>query len=281
MDAAKISIVIPTYNRAKSLPIAIDSVISQNNTNWELIIVDDGSIDDTKEIVKGYLIDPRIRYYYQGNEGVSSARNVGVDISNGLYVIFLDSDDYFYPNLLDCLNAIDVTTFDIICWKILKVQGAKKIIWKPQDLGGLYNNIKASFLAGSICYNKEIFLKAGGFDPNMKFGENYELGIRISQLNHLKVGIMDEILMVYQISLQRESSSLSNKLSSYIYQYRKHRNTYKNNKKAKAKMNYLLGYVFEKSNKRRAAVGQYLNSWTTNPFNLKPLIKVLYLKLFR
>src|SRR5690554_3168461 len=91
------SIVIPTFNRASYITKAIESVINQTINDWELIIIDDGSSDNTFEVIKPYLLDQRIKYQYQINQERSIARNNAVKISLGEYICFLDSDDYYLP----------------------------------------------------------------------------------------------------------------------------------------------------------------------------------------
>lgn len=89
-----VSVVVPTYNRAYCIWKAIDSVRRQTHGNWEIIVVDDGSTDDTESVIRSrYGTDPRIRYIYQPNRGVSAARNTGICAATGDYVAFLDSDD--------------------------------------------------------------------------------------------------------------------------------------------------------------------------------------------
>ena len=94
------SIIIPTYNRANLIGKAIDSVLAQTYHNWELIIIDDGSTDNTRDVVRSYN-DNRIKYFYQENRGRSAARNYGIDISKGDYISFLDDDDYYLENFLE------------------------------------------------------------------------------------------------------------------------------------------------------------------------------------
>lgn len=96
------SVIIPTYNRASLITKAIDSILSQSFPDWELIIVDDASADNTKEVVAKYN-DSRILYHYKENEERSAARNRGVELSSGQYICFLDSDDYFMNNRLEVL----------------------------------------------------------------------------------------------------------------------------------------------------------------------------------
>jgi glycosyltransferase involved in cell wall biosynthesis len=94
-----VSIILPTYNRAYILNQAIDSVLAQTYSDWELIVVDDGSIDITQEVVLPYTVkDSRIKYVYQGNMGPASARNRGLKESSGDIIMYLDSDDIYFPH---------------------------------------------------------------------------------------------------------------------------------------------------------------------------------------
>lgn len=97
------SIILPTYNRAKLLTRSIDSVLRQTFTNWELIVIDDGSTDNTKSIVRK-IYDKRIKYFYQENQERSVARNNGIAKAKGLYICFLDSDDFYLPNHLSLFH---------------------------------------------------------------------------------------------------------------------------------------------------------------------------------
>ena len=96
------SIIIPAYNAERYISEAIESVINQTYTNWELIIVNDGSTDNTEKIAQSYAQkDSRITYITQENKGVSVARNIGYNASKGDYLGFLDADDYWLPDNLD------------------------------------------------------------------------------------------------------------------------------------------------------------------------------------
>ena len=101
-----VTIITPTYNRAAFLPQAIDGVLAQTYRNFELIVVDDGSTDSTQEMMEGYAEDPRVRYFYQPNQGQSVARNWGLEEARGEYICFLDSDNAWFPDKLEkSLNA--------------------------------------------------------------------------------------------------------------------------------------------------------------------------------
>ncbi|MFH1985710.1 MAG: glycosyltransferase [Pseudomonadota bacterium] len=96
----KVSVVIPTYNCEKFLQKAINSVLSQTYSNIEIIVVDDGSTDNTKEMVNN-IESNILRYYYQDNSGPGSARNHGIEKALGSYISFLDADDYFHPENIE------------------------------------------------------------------------------------------------------------------------------------------------------------------------------------
>lgn len=120
-DDRLVSIVMPTFNREKVIDNAIRSVLDQSHTNWKLIIIDDGSSDDTKSAVAPFLSDVRIKYVYQENEGVSAARNKGLDLVEGDYVFFLDSDNTWNTghirNLLIFMveNHLDAAYSALVC----------------------------------------------------------------------------------------------------------------------------------------------------------------------
>tara|TARA_R100000935_G_scaffold58815_1_gene98192 strand:- start:4434 stop:5294 length:861 start_codon:yes stop_codon:yes gene_type:complete len=271
-----ISIIIPTYNRAHSIFNSIESVLNQTDPNWQLLIIDDGSKDNTHEIVDKYLKDERIQYHYDVNKGVSAARNRGARLSKGTYLIFLDSDDMLETELIENLNKSNFSKYDLICWELkCIIDGEVKII-KPKIQGILYNNYKVGFLAESICYNKQFFLKVGGYDEKMTFGENYELGIRLCQEKKLKILILNEILARYYIeSTLRTSNSMNNRFYSGVHQYKKHRDLFKSSRHENSKMLYFLGYLLENLKRKSFAFKFYSQSWFSAPWKIKPLFKMI------
>lgn len=133
MSKPLISIVMPTYNRAHTIQNSINSILDQTYTNWELLIIDDGSIDNTKEIIQPFLKDKRIQYDYQENQGECIARNEGMKKSKGEYIAFLDSDDKFLPKKLEIQlnemiknNALFSLTDKIICKNNKKIKPQKE-----------------------------------------------------------------------------------------------------------------------------------------------------------
>jgi glycosyltransferase involved in cell wall biosynthesis len=95
-----VSVIIPSYNHAQYLPQAIDSILQQDYSNIEIVVVDDGSTDDTNTVIANY---PQVKYVHQQNQGLSAARNTGIDHSTGDCLAFLDADDWFFPGALSNL----------------------------------------------------------------------------------------------------------------------------------------------------------------------------------
>jgi glycosyltransferase involved in cell wall biosynthesis len=179
------SIIIPTHNRAHLISKALESVIAQSFINWELIIVDDGSTDNTKELIADYQgKDTRIRYIYQENAERSAARNTGLKNSNGKYICFLDSDDYFLPlrlsNLYDIINAEEFPKFYFTGKTLLDEDGNFEI----NDLLLTSQDIKIDLLfslnihSQQCCIHNDI-LKKYLYNTHFSIGEDLELWLRI------------------------------------------------------------------------------------------------------
>lgn len=140
MEVDLVSVVVPTFNRAYCVGRAIDSVREQTHQNWELILVDDGSTDDTAAFIASrYGSDPRIRYIYQCNAGVSAARNTGINAARGNYVAFLDSDDVWKPwklqLQLECFHAFPEVG---MVWTEFEAVGATGQLVTPRYLRTMY-----------------------------------------------------------------------------------------------------------------------------------------------
>ena len=100
-ELAKVSVIVPVYNQGEFLSEALESVLQQTYPNWECIIVNDGSTDNSGEVAKGYVNkDDRFKYLYQDNSGVAAARNNGIRHSDGFYILPLDSDNVLCPTYL-------------------------------------------------------------------------------------------------------------------------------------------------------------------------------------
>lgn len=178
------SIIVPTYNRAHLISRSINSIINQNYKNWELIIVDDGSTDNTEEVVDS-LNDKRIRYFYKNHEERSIARNFGIDKAKGEYLSFLDDDDYYFSEFLetfyDKLIADKKPVSIIMCDEYIEYENSKRIKnYIPKNL--LTNPIRLLWeIQTSIrpfVIHKDILLKEK-FMEDCKWGQDFHLVIRI------------------------------------------------------------------------------------------------------
>lgn len=127
MNGELVSVIVPTYNRADTIERAIKSIIKQTYTNWELIIIDDGSVDNIKKVVKPYL-NNQIKFYENGHKGVCAARNKGIELSKGKYLAFLDSDDDFLENKLEIqLREIKKFKADMLLCNFYEYREYKKV----------------------------------------------------------------------------------------------------------------------------------------------------------
>ena len=129
MSNPKISIIVPVYNVERYLRQCIDSILAQTYTDFELLLIDDGSPDNSGNICDEYAKkDPRIRVFHKPNGGVSTARNMGIDNAKGEYISFIDADDYVEPNFLEeMLNAMNRYNADLVCcgvWVGVKADGS-------------------------------------------------------------------------------------------------------------------------------------------------------------
>lgn len=133
-----ISIVIPIYNRENTLHYCIDSIVNQNYKNWELLLVDDGSKDNSADICKKYtILDKRIKYIYQQNQGAGPARNNGIENASGDWITFIDSDDAIMPNHLDQLieHGVDCDMVMVNRCKASYIDGKLTLINQNQTTG--------------------------------------------------------------------------------------------------------------------------------------------------
>lgn len=280
MSEADFSFIIPTFNRAQKLSKAIVSIINQSSDNWNLIIIDDGSTDNTKVEIQKHLETDKIKYIYQQHSGVSVARNHGIKLASSDHIIFLDSDDELYPDLIRDLTRLDYKRYDVIFWEVMKNFGGSTSIWKPRKLEKIYNGIRGSFLSGSVCYRKEILETVGGFDPNIKFGENFELGMRIAHLPDLNTIILPSVYLKYNINLGcRPNSEPYSKLESLQYLLKKHKHIYLGDSYSHSRLLYQIGFLYEKLGKFKEAIYYFKKASRVSPFYLKPLVKRIILKL--
>lgn len=200
------SIIIPCYNHAHFLELAISSVISQNFDRWEIIIVNDGSLDNTRQIADNWVQqDFRINVIHQENQGLSAARNTGINNARGQWLNFMDADDLLQP---DCLSTIfssiaksnlplDIlqTAYDLIDddGKLI----VKKMVHVNND--SVFSNIKNGNPGPPLSFfvNRTMINRVGNFDISLKSAEDWDFWHRVAKLN-CKAAIVNETLVAYR-----------------------------------------------------------------------------------
>lgn len=196
-----VSVVITTYNRAGYVKKAIESVLSQTYQDWELLVVDDGSKDDTGNIVRSYCIrEGRIHYIYQGNAGVSIARNTGLSRVTGKYVAFLDDDDRWLPHKLQAqINFMESHPEIGMCYGRIRIirstaGGAHGVSVVPTHLPTRFDEIlgDAFIPATTVMIRYSCLRGMSWFDTRYSIGEDFDFWLRFSQKS--KVAALDEVL---------------------------------------------------------------------------------------
>ncbi|TAJ43693.1 glycosyltransferase family 2 protein [Methanofollis fontis] len=205
-----VSVIIPTYNRGNRITNAIDSVLNQTYRNIELIIVDDGSTDNTEDIVSMYINkDERVKYIkHEYNKGGSSARNTGIKHSYGQYVCFLDSDDKWLPSKLECqlihLGRKGSDYAAIYCEAVNNKKALTSVLFEfsrrklPREGG--FELIKSVFLnnvrhtGSTLLIHRDAILAMGGFDETFKRHQDREF--LITFLRDQKLAYLDQPLVI-------------------------------------------------------------------------------------
>ncbi len=179
------SVVIPTYNRAKSIEEAVRSVLDQTFRDFELIVIDDGSTDNTSEILKPITEeDKRLKYVYQENAERSAARNHGIELSKGEYICFLDSDDIYLLEHLEMfhktIESHDKAVALFLSNAIMELDGTrrKEAPYVTQTDDPVELMLKISVASQQVAIHRSIF-KEFKYDVNLRVGEDQELWSRI------------------------------------------------------------------------------------------------------
>ncbi len=206
------SVIVPAYNAEKTIGRCIDSLLNQTFENIEIIIVDDGSTDGT-ELICSSFCDERIRFVHQENGGVSSARNRGLEIAEGEYILFCDSDDWVEENFVECLcNEFDNSDIDlVVCGLYLNDIPNKKICTKNSDsekikiidASGFTELREKDLLAYPVnkaFRKKEIDKNALCFDVNLHECEDLVFNLNyISKMNG-SIAVVPDVLYHYEFS---------------------------------------------------------------------------------
>lgn len=233
----KVSVIIPTYNREKTIIRAVESVLSQDYSNIEVLVIDDGSTDKTEQIVFEKIKDSRLKYIKIKNSGAANARNYGINICEGEYVAFQDSDDEWLSGKLSKQMKVFTENKDIglVYTGFKKIQNGKdQIVPTKKDKilhGYLYKELlKRNFIGcPTVVVKKSCFNTIGKFSTEISKYEDWELFIRIAK--QYNIGYIEGIFVNSYFSddgLNNFNQKESIRSLNYIIQ--KNENKYFSNK---------------------------------------------------
>lgn len=199
----RFSVIVPLYNKAPYVEKALKSILAQTFTDYELVVVNDGSLDNSLDVARKTLEGSNATIIDQKNSGVSTARNNGVAASRGDYICFLDADDWWEPTFLEKMNVFvdEYPEAKLFATNYNYIKNGKAHV-KLDVPTGYFNyckvyseNLSMPVWTGAVCMPRSVFDEFGGFKPYLKLGEDFDLWIRIAL--KYKVAFLNERLSYY------------------------------------------------------------------------------------
>lgn len=288
-----ISVVIPLYNKQESISETLNSVINQTHRDFEVVIVDDGSTDNSMSVVKDFeLIDSRIRVIAKDNGGVSSARNLGVVCAKYDYIAFLDADDLWNENYLEeqvkLIKEFPLAGMWGAAWGHIK-DGivVEKDFCISEDFRGYVVDYWAKNLylywTSAIVVNKKAFNSVGGFDERINYGEDLDVWYQI--ILNFPIVFFNRVLAYYQLDAENRAMNklipIRNYLPYYIDKYSEYR---KNNNEFRRYFDKeCLGRLFPMavSGVERLEVNRILSRIDFNEFKYSMRFRFKHPKLYQ
>ena len=274
-----VSVILPTYNRAHLVGRAIRSVLDQTWQDFEIIVVDDASIDNTEQVVKSFS-DPCICYIcHEKNRGAAAARNTGIGAARGKYLAFQDSDDEWSPEKLEKQLAIlDASTsrvgvvYSTYC---LSERADKKNI-PDSNMRSKEGNIHGELLKGNFIgtptaiAKRVCFEKMGPFDPALPALEDWELWIRFSKSYEFR--FIDEPLVYSHRTRGSISTDRSALIRAHMLILEKHSQDFRRDRRLLASHQYLIGNLLCQSGEMGQGRDWLLKAVKSYPLNIKYLV---------
>jgi len=237
-DSIKVSIILPTYNGAKYIRESIDSCLNQTYENIELIIVDDGSVDETSEIIKSYK-DKRIKYIrHKQNRGISHALNTGFKNATGEYLTWSSDDNFYASEAIECMvNALNKhDKIHFIYTNFYKIDEEKYITGR-RKVGSVKKLNRKNCIGPCFLYRRKVYEEIGDYSQKAFLAEDYEYWLRIRKRFYMKK--LNKFLYYYRVHTDSLSSLYTEKTEML-----KEKIIYKYSKLGKATKYYLLKSLF-------------------------------------
>lgn len=231
-----VSVIVPCYNQAQYLSESLDSVISQTYPYWECIIINDGSPDNTEGIALNYCsIDQRFRYLKKLNGGLADARNAGIAISTGEYILPLDADDKISPIYLEkAITVLDARKEVKVIFgngKYFGNKNDKMELWYFRDDIVEYDVsyfLTSNFIYCTSLFRRSDYNKTGGYNTNMKYGwEDWDFWLSLLETGGLAYKLLD-VFFYYRFNANSMVQSLTDEKKAYLYNqlYQNHKELY-------------------------------------------------------
>ncbi|MDR7666384.1 glycosyltransferase [Methanosarcina sp. Z-7115] len=279
-----VSVVIPTYNRAHLISRAIQSVLDQTYQDLEIIVVDDGSIDNTGEIIKSFQ-DTKLKYIrYNKNKGASAARNTGIKAAKGKYIAFQDSDDEWFPDKLE--RQMEVfgdapPEVGVVYSGFYRIEADKKIYFPSdrftQKEGNIHNELLKGNFVGTptVLIKKECFENTKYFDENLPALEDWELWIEISK--HYFFKYINKPLLYSYSTANSVNLNQNNMLKAHETILLKHLDDFNKNKKILSDNYFDLGTGLCSNGDFKTGRNYLIKSIKVYHLNLKTMSTLLLL----
>lgn len=276
-----VSVVIPTFNRAKVVVDAIESASKQTYGNIEIIVVDDGSCDNTEQIVKSYRCKAPVKFIKHGkNKGGSAARNTGIRAASGELVAFLDSDDRWEPENIErqvVAMQCDPKRYGA-CYtgvKVVNEKGEYQYERRPTLFGDMkYALLPLNSIGQTSCgmVRRDLLERIDGFDETLKSCQDWDLWIRLSKITDFAV--VPESMLVYVATPNGRITTVGrNRLSGHLAMYRKHlREAYRQNGQARASFMFTMGDIFMQMGKPGYAKRMFMGALRGNRTSIRRMV---------
>lgn len=280
MDNTLVSVVIPTYNRANIIQRAIKSVIRQQYDNIEIIVVDDGSEDNTKEKVE-QLDAENLRYVEQPNKGANAARNRGINEANGEIISFLDSDDELLPGYISQTLTLLRKSGDrcggvFTAYKRVDHGSVIETVSTPNSEITLDELRVANVIGGLSCttFRASVLNDVGGFDEKLASSQDYDLYLRVLRTYTMR-GISEPLVTIH-LDDDRISENIDRKICGHEQIVEKHREIL--SPKRIAHQHYVRGLLYGNKKELKLARSEFKTAMVSNP--RKPLYTLHYILCF-